>query len=60
MKTISLYTKEGKFVSEVEITPFPEVQMPEVVVWGSRTFVKNTGQSNTYNEVFAVAAFTKN
>jgi hypothetical protein len=52
MQKVTLYTKDGSLVSEVEIPPFLEGKGPEVIIWGNRVF---TGQwSNLkYFEVFS-------
>ncbi len=61
MRTISLYTKDEKFVANVEIAPFADDRMPEVVTWGIRCFLHDKTSIATvtdYFECFAYAAVT--
>jgi hypothetical protein len=48
---INLLTRDGEFVTEVEIPMFK--LMPEVLVWGERTFVYSPGVLGAYYEGFA-------
>lgn len=71
MRTVELQTRDGKFVACVEITPFPDPGMPEIVAWGDRIFLRsdyrNDGEVVTmpggkpwpYREVVAHISFTK-
>lgn len=57
MITVRLETREGEFVHDVQVPPFSP--MPEVLVWGDRTFGRGErtlggGRDRlTYREVFA-------
>lgn len=42
---IKLFTRDGGFVRDAEIPPF--VLMPEVMLWGSRIFVRNIFMDTT-------------
>lgn len=55
MISVRLFTTDGVFVTEVLCPPFQS--MPDVLVWGNRTFGRNaTGQ---YREVSACCVFTR-
>lgn len=62
MRRIELLTQEGEFVAVVEIAPFPDTGMPEVVMWGDRVFTRRGAQSTdtswVYVESFAVVSLT--
>ena len=66
MRKIELWTSGGKYVATVEIAPFPDHNMPKVVVWGERFFVLNQPYPDTlnpskpwpYNECFTVFSLT--
>jgi hypothetical protein len=63
MREIELWTRDGNFVAVVDIPPFPDTGMPEVVMWGDRTFHNNAGHQTeskrwVYNEVFLVVSLT--
>lgn len=63
MRDITLWTAKGlHFVATVQIAPFPDQGMPEVVLWGARVFrardVQPTDGPWVYHEVFAVASLT--
>ena len=42
---IQLFTRSGDFVHKAEVLPF--VLMPEVMMWGSRIFVRNIFKDTT-------------
>jgi hypothetical protein len=48
MKNIKLYTKDGKFVSEVVIPDF--VSAPIVLNWGARYFVWSNSEQKYLEE----------
>lgn len=54
---VKLFTRDGKFVADVDVLPF-EI-MPEVILWGSRYFVRSiffeTGEYFGYQEAFCYA-----
>jgi hypothetical protein len=63
MMEIELRTDQGHFVAVVEIPPFPDSGLPEVVVWGTRTFLlARDAEPPTarvvYEEGFAVMSLT--
>lgn len=63
MRKVQLITKAGGFVAFVEIVPFPDAGMPDVVAWGDRLFARFAPHPDdarvwTYTEVFAVVSFT--
>jgi hypothetical protein len=63
MREIELRTGTHQFVAIVEIPPFPDRGLPEVVVWGIRTFlisvVTDGDESRSiYTEVFAYMSLT--
>jgi hypothetical protein len=41
MRDIELWTRDGHFVAVVEILPFPDDKLPEVILWGARFFLKH-------------------
>jgi hypothetical protein len=47
MKTVKLAIADGGFVADIEMPPF--LKMPEVIVWGIRTFAHYT--DDEYREV---------
>lgn len=57
---VRLDTKDGLFITEIEILPF--LEMPDVIVWGERHFVpkssygSNGTTKHVYREAFAYAA----
>lgn len=65
MRRIELFTQgsEGGFVAVVEIAPFPDRGMPDVVLWGERTFMIARGLTGShgrqiYREAFAFVSLT--
>ena len=62
MRQIELRTASHDFVAVVEIPPFPDAGLPEVVIWGSRTFSRVPDVQHldrvVYAEVFACVALT--
>jgi len=56
MERIQLLTATGHHVAYVEIVHFPPKHKPDVVLWGTRVFVR--GPSDAYVEAFAVASLT--
>ena len=40
MREVELWTADDHFVAVVEIAPFPDRGMPEVVRWGDRVFIQ--------------------
>jgi hypothetical protein len=62
MRQVELQTKDGHFVATVEITPFPDPGMPEVLTWGDRTFTFHERRKPApwvYREAFAVVSLTE-
>lgn len=58
MTRIRLTTKDGRFVTTVEIPPMGP--LPEIIVWGERYFIyKTPGIPHTYREGFAVVALVQ-
>lgn len=63
MRAIELWTGQPKhhFVAVVDIPPFPDTALPDVVVWGTRTFrmyaLGDHGRPR-YLETFAVVSLT--
>jgi len=50
-----------RHVAWVEIPPLPNSQLPNVVLWGTRTFVRDNYAPDAipvYREAFAVASLT--
>lgn len=69
MREIELYTADGHFVAVVEIAPFPDNGMPDVVGWGDRVFTRWRQNTDVladgwkagrwpYQEAFGVVSFT--
>src|SRR5581483_10321938 len=66
MREIELWTALGhespQFVAIVDIPPFPDKGMPQVVIWGDRTFKSRETQPADarweYDEVFCVVSLT--
>lgn len=65
MRDIELQTRDGHFVATVEIAPFPDRGMPEVVSWGDRVFVREQRSPGrapelpwVYLEACAAVSFT--
>ena len=67
MREIELWTRDGHFVAVVDIPPFPDKGMPDVVMWGDRVFHNNAGHQTdgsgksmrwVYNEVFSCVSLT--
>jgi len=50
MKSIELYTREGHYVTTIDVPDFPKPA--EVIVWGLRFFVLDAEQGR-YREAFA-------
>lgn len=60
MRRVELFTGDGHFVAVVEIS-LPDRGLPEVVMWGDRTFSKKTHGGSSlprFEEAFAVVSFT--
>ena len=63
MREIELVTSAGEFVAIVDIAPFPDRGLPDVVGWGDRVFrlhgtsVRHSGMP-LYREGFGVVSFT--
>lgn len=68
MREVELKTRDGDFVAVVEIAPFPDAGMPEVVMWGDRVFISELATRHqlpddsparwAYREGCAVVSFT--
>jgi hypothetical protein len=67
MRKIELITANGGYVATVEIPPFPDQSLPQVVMWGDRCFTKSgthyvdpkqPEKPWSYFECFAVASIT--
>jgi len=66
MREVELWTAIGHeapaFVATVDIPPFPDKGMPQVIIWGDRTFtVRETQPADArwgYREVFCVVSLT--
>jgi hypothetical protein len=63
MREIELRVSTGEFVAVVEIPPFPDQGLPEVVMWGVRTFLRTPEPKEApgrpvYTEGFAVMSLT--
>lgn len=56
MRQIELYTQAGEYVATVEILPYTDGGMPKVVLWGARTFMRESDLH--YSEVFATVSLT--
>ena len=65
MREVELRSTDGAhFVAVVEIVPFPDRGMPDMVAWGDRVFLNKEETQPTsgrwvYREGFAVVSFTK-
>lgn len=51
---VRLKAATGDLVSDLAIPPF--ARLPEVINWGSRTFLRDDDCHPVYNEVFAYVA----
>lgn len=63
MRQITLRTKGGGFVAVVEIAPFPDDGLPDIVAWGERVFMRSIWGKDemgrpVYEEAFAHVSFT--
>ena len=61
MREIELRTSSHEFVAVVEILPFPDKGLPEVVVWGERTFIRTPDVARNrpvYTEGLTVLSLT--
>ena len=70
MRKVELQTRDRKFVAIVEIVPFPDRGMPDIVAWGERVFIRGDYNSEgihvtmpadqpwPYVEAFAHVSFT--
>lgn len=64
MKVVRLVVSTGGFVADVEIAPFLDRAMPDVVMWGDRVFVRQGAPGRktdghwVYSEAFAVVSLT--
>lgn len=64
MREIELFTRDGNFVAVVDVLPFPDSGMPEVVMWGNRTFTAgiktqpHDGGRWRFTEAFAFVSLT--
>jgi len=53
MNKVDLFVKTGEFVATVDILPFLPGLEPDVILWGSRFFMKNS--EGKYLECFVYA-----
>lgn len=59
MRVVKLVVKSGAAVADVQIPPFPDAAMPEVILWGDRFFAPVGRGHDTYVEVFGVVVPTE-
>lgn len=56
MRAIRLECTDGDYVATVQIPPFHDDKMPQVVMWGDRCFAR--ASIHVYRETFCVASVT--
>lgn len=54
MWRVKLITAAGEYVTHVVVPPY--TQMPDVIVWGQRLFLR---EGHSYREAFAVVAWNE-